>query len=93
MHLECSGSPGKSRDFACSCGKDYLSYAALFTHIKQKHAGVVNQLLFRLQDQFVGLAPRGKEEDQEKIYKKILIISLQVHLSPFRIWAITKWYF
>ena len=27
----------KSRDFICSCGKAYLSYAALFTHIKQKH--------------------------------------------------------
>lgn len=29
------------RDFICSCGKNYLSYAALFTHIKQKHDGKV----------------------------------------------------
>ena len=29
----------KSRDFKCPCGKTYLSYAALFTHIKQKHDG------------------------------------------------------
>lgn len=27
----------KSRDYICACGKAYLSYAALFTHIKQKH--------------------------------------------------------
>lgn len=26
-----------SRDYKCPCGKNYLSYAALFTHIKQKH--------------------------------------------------------
>lgn len=31
----------KTRDFICSCGKNYLSYAALFTHIKQKHDGKV----------------------------------------------------
>ncbi len=27
----------KSRDYICACGKTYLSYPALFTHIKQKH--------------------------------------------------------
>ncbi len=27
----------KAREFGCPCGKSYLSYAALFTHIKQKH--------------------------------------------------------
>lgn len=31
----------KSRDYKCPCGKTYLSYAALFTHIKQKHDGQV----------------------------------------------------
>ncbi len=31
----------QSRDFKCPCGKTYLSYAALFTHIKQKHDGKV----------------------------------------------------
>lgn len=34
----------KSRDFICACGKNYLSYAALFTHIKQKHEGKVSAL-------------------------------------------------
>ena len=27
------------RSFVCGCGKDYLSYPALYTHIKQKHNG------------------------------------------------------
>lgn len=36
-----------SRDYKCPCGKTYLSYAALFTHIKQKHDGKVLLLLFR----------------------------------------------
>ena len=28
------------RTFVCGCGKSYLSYPALYTHIKQKHDGV-----------------------------------------------------
>jgi hypothetical protein len=31
----------KDRPFICPCGKSYLSYPALFTHIKQKHEGKV----------------------------------------------------
>lgn len=33
--------PGVARDFKCPCGKTYLSYPALFTHVKQKHGGQV----------------------------------------------------
>lgn len=33
--------PSKHRDFICPCGKGYFSYAALFTHVKQKHQGKV----------------------------------------------------
>jgi len=29
-----------SRNFTCGCGKSYLSYAALYTHIKTKHDGI-----------------------------------------------------
>ena len=29
----------EGRDFACGCGKTYLSYPALYTHIKTKHDG------------------------------------------------------
>ena len=28
------------RNFICGCGKQYLSYPALYTHIKTKHNGV-----------------------------------------------------
>lgn len=31
-----------SRDYICPCGKSYLSYPALFTHIKIKHNGRVH---------------------------------------------------
>jgi len=37
----------QNRTFICSCGKDYLSYPALFTHIKQKHSGKVSHYLFQ----------------------------------------------
>lgn len=30
------------RPYGCPCGKFYLSYPALFTHVKQKHGGKVN---------------------------------------------------
>ena len=30
------------REYKCPCGKDYLSYPALFTHIKLKHNGKVH---------------------------------------------------
>jgi len=30
---------GAARDFICGCGKSYLSYPALYTHLKQKHDG------------------------------------------------------
>jgi hypothetical protein len=34
-----------ARDYKCPCGKTYLSYAALFTHIKQKHQGKVKAVI------------------------------------------------
>lgn len=36
------------RKFGCPCGKWYLSYPALFTHVKQKHDGKVNNISHRL---------------------------------------------
>ena len=44
-----SGTSGE-RAFGCPCGKTYLSYPALFTHVKQKHDGKVRVLEFRLRD-------------------------------------------
>lgn len=31
--------PEHERNFICGCGKTYLSYPALYTHIKNKHNG------------------------------------------------------
>lgn len=33
------------RAYGCPCGKTYLSYPALFTHVKQKHDGKVKNLI------------------------------------------------
>ena len=41
MPSELEDLQSKNRNFICSCQKAYLSYAALFTHIKQKHGGKV----------------------------------------------------
>ena len=30
----------EERNFICGCGKDYFSYPALYTHIKNKHNGI-----------------------------------------------------
>jgi hypothetical protein len=29
-----------SRNYLCGCGKAYLSYPALYTHVKNKHTGI-----------------------------------------------------
>ena len=34
-----SKTDSKNRNFVCGCGKSYLSYPALYTHIKTKHDG------------------------------------------------------
>lgn len=35
-----TGAKDSDRVFSCGCGKAYLSYPALYTHVKNKHAGV-----------------------------------------------------
>ena len=42
------GGASGERAFGCPCGKTYLSYPALFTHVKQKHDGKVQAFEFRL---------------------------------------------
>ena len=38
-HKRRSKNDNEGRSFGCGCGKKYLSYPALYTHIKQKHDG------------------------------------------------------
>ncbi len=52
----------KPRNFKCPCGKSYLSYAALFTHIKQKHEGKVTPYSPRLPEKSSNLLPFTKNE-------------------------------
>jgi hypothetical protein len=39
-----------NRDYICPCGKSYLSYPALFVHVKQKHDGKVKSLIYSHQE-------------------------------------------
>lgn len=56
-----------NRDYICPCGKSYLSYPALFTHIKIKHNGRVKDDLDRPQDKSLSRAPSTPtEEDAPK---------------------------
>lgn len=39
------------RDYLCNCGKSYLSYPALYTHIKNKHSGQsINGMVKKMKD-------------------------------------------
>lgn len=42
------------RNFSCNCGKSYLSYPALYTHVKTKHNG---------KPEFTKLAQYSKDEN------------------------------
>lgn len=48
------------REYGCPCGKYYLSYCALYTHIKTKHDGVV------LHKHIVGTRDTDKATAQQK---------------------------
>ena len=53
-----NASKDEARQFVCGCTKRYGSYAALYTHIKNKHNGEVkNNFIRRLQ-------VKSKDRDQ-----------------------------
>lgn len=62
----------KNREFICACGKNYLSYAALFTHIKQKHDGKVLIYLFRRQ----GLLLDPDQKEREAVPARTLMLKI-----------------
>jgi len=61
---------GDDRNFTCGCGKSYLSYPALYTHIKTKHEGVPPA--GTSQHQANGKSGRGrpKKEDSSAKHKE-----------------------
>ena len=59
-----------NRDYICPCGKSYLSYPALFTHIKQKHNGRVISYFIQAPGQIIKPKPengrgRGRPKQRE----------------------------
>lgn len=62
------------RAYGCPCGKTYLSYPALFTHVKQKHDGKVKKQLCSLLANSLSQRLVKSEEDQrlESMYFSIL---------------------
>lgn len=52
-----------NRDYICPCGKSYLSYPALFTHIKQKHNGRAPGKIIKPEPQ--GNSRRGRPRTKE----------------------------
>ena len=57
------------RNYTCGCGKSYLSYPALYTHIKTKHNGVTPD--GTCQPQSNGKSGRGRPKVVKKCFKSI----------------------
>jgi hypothetical protein len=59
------------RNNICGCGKDYLSYPALYTHVKQKHNGEAPPgTTFEAQNKFKGgHGSKFIEGDDESVSK------------------------
>ncbi|CAD8145432.1 unnamed protein product [Paramecium pentaurelia] len=57
-----------NRDFTCGCGKSYLSYAALYTHLKQKHDSIApnGTQLPNNANQRPGRGRPRRQEDQDR---------------------------
>jgi len=57
----------QGRDYVCGCGKRYLSYPALYTHIKTKHDGHQPE-----GTQKTGITPTTTRKTKQKIDEKVL---------------------
>jgi len=55
------------RNYTCGCGKSYLSYPALYTHIKTKHNGVTPA--GTSQPQTNGKSGRGRPKKEDSVNK------------------------
>ncbi len=51
------------RNYHCGCGKAYLSYPALYTHVKNKHEGV-----FPIGSNAKRKIPRQADDDSESLF-------------------------
>ena len=55
------------RNYICGCGKAYLSYPALYTHVKNKHEGV-----FPIGSNAKRKIPKNTEENMDILFNKDL---------------------
>lgn len=63
-----------NRDYICPCGKSYLSYPALFTHIKTKHNGrVFRVFMYRHQVRLLSQLHRIVEEEDQKLVRFMIV--------------------
>lgn len=63
-----------NRDYICPCGKSYLSYPALFTHIKTKHNGrVFRVFMYRHQARLLSQLHRIVEEEDQKLVRFMIV--------------------
>ncbi len=65
----------QGRDYVCGCGKRYLSYPALYTHIKTKHDGHQPE-----GTQKTGITPISRRTKQKIDEKNLKEIQNFVHL-------------
>ena len=62
----------QNRDYKCTCGKSYLSYPALYTHIKQKHPEEVDEIKKqgRITKPQTADLPRGRPRVEKQVVEK-----------------------
>jgi hypothetical protein len=57
----------QNRDYKCPCGKSYLSYPALYTHLKQKHSDEMQDYLSRIEKPATTTLERGRPKAVDKV--------------------------
>ena len=67
----------EGRDYQCGCGKRYLSYPALYTHIKTKHDG--KQPEGTLKTGTTMIAKRTKIKLSDETLKQAYALFLGIH--------------
>jgi|JI6StandDraft_1071083.scaffolds.fasta_scaffold15675_2 hypothetical protein len=71
----------QNRDYKCPCGKSYLSYPALYTHLKQKHSEDMQDYLSRIEKPATTTLERGRPKAADKVRATISVeMSLEYNL-------------
>lgn len=57
----------QNRDYKCPCGKNYLSYPALYTHVKQKHGDEIDDYMSRVEKPKTKSLDRGRPKASDRV--------------------------